>query len=54
MTFYTTKAAAESLFLTERRIRQLVRSGELKAARHGWAWLITEQALEAYRAKRSR
>lgn len=52
VTYYTAKTASQQLGLSERRIRQLCVDGSLKAKRVGWAWLITERDLEAYRGRR--
>ena len=49
---YTCDEAAYLLDLSGQRIRQLCASGELKASKHGWAWVIPKESVERYKALR--
>ena len=54
MTYYPTKIAANELGLTDRRVRQLSEEKLLPAEFIGGIWLIDEDELEIFRAKRVR
>ena len=41
----TTRQVAEQLGITVRRVQALIRSGRLKAFKHGRDWLIIPEAL---------
>jgi excisionase family DNA binding protein len=46
----TTKEAAEALGIKPVTVRAAIKSGSLRAVRHGRDWHITPAAVEAYRA----
>ncbi len=48
-----TAEAARMLKVTQQRVTQLIREGELKATRVGRTWVIDERSLDAF-AKRDR
>ncbi|MDO8614344.1 MAG: helix-turn-helix domain-containing protein [Dehalococcoidia bacterium] len=47
----TTAAAAAALGLSRSQVNRLCHQGELRAVRHGRAWVIPEGALAEYRAR---
>lgn len=48
----TTRQVAELLNLTERRVRQLIDGGQLKAVRIGRDWLVSRVEAERYQKVR--
>jgi excisionase family DNA binding protein len=48
----TADEAAAELGLTGRRVRQLLNGGEIIGKKKGRDWIITREALEAYKRKR--
>lgn len=46
----TTKEAADALGIKPVTVRAAIKSGKLRAVRHGRDWHITPAAVEAYRA----
>ena len=46
MAIYNTKKAAEIKGITERRIRQMIKDGVLKAEKLGRDWIIQDEELE--------
>lgn len=48
----TTREAARRLGLTDRRVREFIRTGRLPAAKHGASWLIDEADLELVKDRR--
>jgi excisionase family DNA binding protein len=53
-TLYSTKQAAELLEVTERRVRQLIMSGQLQALKLGRDHVIPEEALEQARQRKTK
>ena len=53
MQHLTTREAAVLLGITPRRVRQLVKAGILLATRHGRDFVITTDAVEAARQRRT-
>lgn len=45
----TAKQAAELLGVNDSRVRQLARSGQLKAVKQGRDWMIDENDVEAFK-----
>lgn len=45
----TTKGAANTLGVTNRRIRALIKAGKLKATKNGRDWIIEEREIEKIR-----
>ena len=54
MKFYTVLKAAEKCGLSPGWINHLITRGELKASKHGNAWLITEKQLDQYLKNRQK
>lgn len=49
-----TKEAADRLGVTQERVTQLIRAGDLKAMKVGRTWIIDERSLTAFERKERR